>query len=592
MKEKQFLQIFVILLLLFLIKAVYKLQITQGANLKNIAENNYVRIEKIQPNRGRILDAEYNPIVKNIPANHLFVTPAKIKNKSMLFDFLKDAVNIEKKYFSDLLHKYRYYSHREILLKEDLSRQQVVTILENIDMFTALSIKSLSVRKYLSQNHFTGYVGKINDREYKVKKDKNYSQNDYIGKIGLEKKYETLLRGEVGYKVTQVDAIGNNLNLLKHDLKKDAVNGNDIVLTINCKLQEYCTSLLQEYEEGAIVVLNSKTGGVLSYVSLPTYDQNLFVTGFSNKQWKSINENPAHPMLDRIIHATYPPGSIFKPLVLGVGLEKNYIEKDTKLSNCDGGFDIGNRYFKCWLESGHGKTNSISALKYSCDVYFYDLSLMLKLSEIKEAVENSFLITPTGIDLMDERNGFFPDRGWYKKNYGKYAGIIGPKANISIGQGEILTSPLQMCCYYNAIANDGIWRQPFLIKTILNNKDSQSSFNRDTKRLPLSANSLSIIQEGLFEVVNGKWGTGYKAKVNGIKIWGKTGSAENHQGKDTHAWFAGYAGRIEPEITFTVLVENAGHGGSIAAPITQKLISYYYSEIDKLNKLDKNEQVR
>lgn len=581
MNSKKILQFSVIFLLLFLIKSLYNLQIEQGKHFKEIAENNYVRVNRIEPIRGKILDREYNEIVTNIPATNLFVTPSKIKDKQELSNFLQENIDMNSDVFLDILYKSRYRSHREIILKENLEYQQILNISENMDKFSSLTIKSSSVRSYLSENHFTGYVSRINDQEYESKKSEKYGRNDYIGKMGLEKKYEELLRGKIGYNVVQVDARGNNLNLLKHDLQKPAINGANLVLTIDNGLQKLSASLLEQYKKGAIVVMDVKSGAVLTYVSLPTFDQNLFVSGFSQKEWEKISNNPDHPMLDRVIHANYPPGSIYKPIMIGIGLEQKIIDENTRLAKCTGGLNIGNRFFKCWLPSGHGKSNAVEALKYSCDVYFYDLSLKLELATIKDYSQRSFILDPTGIDLINERKGFFPDRNWYKKNYGKYAAIIGPKANISIGQGELSVSPLQMCAFYNALANHGTWKQPYLLSKIISPDFDYQSPPRIERELPFSQKSLAIIDKGLYEVVNGKWGTGHAAQVHGIKVWGKTGSAENHLNKTTHAWFGGYAGKEEPEIAFVILAENAGHGGRIAAPIAQKIISFYYKNYKK-----------
>jgi penicillin-binding protein 2 len=250
------------------------------------------------------------------------------------------------------------------------------------------------------------------------------------------------------------------------------------------------------------------------------------------------------------------------------------IEPDTKMAECTGGMQIGNRFFKCWYEDGHGSLAVSDAIKFSCDVFFYDVSLLIDLDDMKDFTEKNFLTMKTGIDLPDERRGFFPDKAWYLDNYGRYTGIIGPKVNLSIGQGELLITPLEFCAYYCALANDGVWLQPHFLEGIIG-EDHNKLIEYETKQLPVSKETVEILQKALDRTVNERWGTGAGARVPGVKVCGKTGSAENHMGEDTHAWFAGYAEWEEPEIAFVVFVENGGHGGAVAAPVAQKLVDFY-----------------
>ena len=219
-------------------------------------------------------------------------------------------------------------------------------------------------------------------------------------------------------------------------------------------------------------------------------------------------------------------------------------------------------------------------------MFFYDLSLLLDLDAMKEFTKANFLTIKTGIDLPVERSGFFPDEEWYRENYGRYTGIIGPKVNLSIGQGEILITVLEFCAYYSALANDGLWLQPHFLEGYID-KDRVKVSDYETRRLPLAPENLELLQHALDRTVNEKHGTGLAAKVRGVDVYGKTGSAENHMGKNTHAWFAGYAKWEEPEIAFIVFVENAGHGGSVAAPIGGKIVNFY----DKLRSGNQEEYI-
>ena len=321
--------------------------------------------------------------------------------------------------------------------------------------------------------------------------------------------------------------------------------------------------------------MDMKTGGVLAYVSKPDFDPNLFTGGISNKDWNELISNADKPMLDRVIHGTYPPGSVYKPIMASLGLDEKKIEPDTKLTKCDGGMWFGNRYFKCWLEKGHGRLAVKNAMKYSCDVFFYDLSTRFSLEQLNRYTKQNYLSTRTGIDLPGERKGFFPSRKWYLDNYGKYVGILGHKVNLSIGQGEILVTPLQICAYYSALGNNGIWKQPHLLDKRIEAEHTYKNVFEE-KHIPKSEETLKLIQHSLYITVNERYGTGTASSVKGVNVYGKTGSAENHMGKKTHSWFSGYALCDRFEIAFDVFVENGGHGGSISAPIAGKLINYYY----------------
>jgi penicillin-binding protein 2 len=223
--------------------------------------------------------------------------------------------------------------------------------------------------------------------------------------------------------------------------------------------------------------------------------------------------------------------------------------------------------------------NVEKALTQSCDVFFYDLSLQFPLQNLDVFTKQNMLTVPTGIDLPGERAGFFPTEKWFRKNYGKYISITGQKVNIAIGQGELLVTPLQICAYYAALGNEGKWIKPhFLMKTVDENGSNLISY--ESQQLPVSAKNLNLIKKALYKVVNEKYGTGTRAFVQGVNVYGKTGSAENHMGEKTHAWFAGFAEWEKPEIAFVIFLENAGHGGSQAAPLAGKIVEFY----DKLRK--------
>ncbi len=572
-------------LFLLLIISLFRLQVVLGRTYQQIAESNFVRIRRITATRGEIYDHKYRPIVRNVPSHNLYLTSGKIKNVKALALFLERNFKIPEAELRDMVLKQRFKTYEEILLADNIPYETRLVLSEQMNYYPELSFRIGSTREYLYPNHFSGYVGRINEEEYEKYKAEDYSLNSYIGKTGLERFYEVLLRGSDGREIMQVDSQGRSLELFKTNANIEPLNGLSIVLTIDNDLQEFVSSTFPGSMRGAVVVTDVRTGGILAYVSKPDYDPNLFMQRITPEIWETLNRADK-PMLDRAIHGTYPPGSVFKPLTAGLGLSSGVVNPYTRLASCVGGMKIGNRFFRCWSGHGHGSTSLVDALKYSCDVYFYDLSLKLGLDEFKKYVADSHVIGKTGIDLPNERSGFFPDTMWYRKTYGKKVGIIGHKVNLAIGQGEVLTTPLQINAFYAAMANGGLWIQPHLLKqTVGRGRLTREQVIPMVKsRLPMSQAVLSAIRQGMWAVVNAPGGTGANARVSGGTVYGKTGSAENSMGKTTHAWFSGFLETDKPEIAVTVFLENAGGGGALAAPITARIFNYYLGNRAQIKK--------
>lgn len=565
-----------LLAVFFVVLAVnlFYMQVIDGDKYLTISENNYVRIVKLKPLRGNIYDRKYRPVAINRTSDNLYFQLSEIKNRKDLARFISETLTLDTLDVYRVIEKNRFRRYHDIPLKKGLDQKTMIKIAENMSDFPSLKLVSEYTRHYEYPNHFTGHTGALSEKEYEKMKHEGYQLTSIIGKNGLEKQYENMLKGEYGYKLLQVDATGRDLEFLKHNLYQPAKKGLDLILSIDNDLQEYIRAAFPKNKNGAVLVTDVRTGGILAYVSMPEFDPNIFSGEISQNLWNQIIHNSRKPMLDRIASGTYPPGSIYKPIMASVGLESKVINPYTKLSYCNGGKWIGDRFFKCWDEDGHGRLNVTDAIKQSCDVFFYDLSLKLELDQIRDYTRKSHLTVKTGVDLPIEVSGFFPDEDWYYKNYGKYAAIIGPKVNLSIGQGEVLATVLEFCSYYSAIANDGLWLQPHFLEGFIEKERVQVSGYK-TDQLPIEADNLKVIQEALRKACNEPHGTGLAATSRKYTVYGKTGSAENHMGKNTHAWFAGYAEWEEPEIAFTVMIENAGHGGSVAAPFAGKFLRFY-----------------
>jgi len=557
-------------------------QIINGKKYEEISRKNYIRIKRINPARGMILDEKLRPLASNTSSINLYITPFLIDKRENLINFLVENLPITTNYIEKLLYDNRFRAYEDILVYENFTEETLARIAEKMNYFPELSLKTEVLRQYSIPNHFTGYIAKINEQEFKRLRNEDYTINSKIGKAGIEKYYEGLLAGKSGFEIVQVDAVGRNLNLFKQDLNQSPINGFHLVLTINLQLQEYIQSVFPRDKAGAVVIMNCKTGGILAYNSFPEYDQNWFTEGISNAQWEFLRDHDMKPLLDRVTMGTYPPGSTFKVVSAAFGLEKNYITEFTRLASCQGGMQIGDRYFRCWLHSGHGRSNILEGMALSCDVFFYDLSARFNLDEFADFTKNSLIIERTGVDLPSEREGFFPKIDWYRQRLGRFLATTGIRANLVIGQGEVLTSPLAVCAHYAAIANNGLWKTPHFLNRAFNefNNIEYNFFPHQNQSLPYSPQTLDLIQKGLYEAVHRYNGTARFTKIKGAEIYAKTGSSENPHGSLTHASVAGYGKwNGEPEIAFYMIVENAGSGGSVAGPLMGKILQFYHENI-------------
>ncbi len=570
-------------LMIALIGALFRLQVVQGVYYQSIAESNFVRIRRIVATRGEIYDSKYRPIVTNIPSHNLYLISGKIANTVKLASFLQTHFSILPDDLRKMVFEQRFKTYEEILLADNIPYETVLALSERMSQFPELVFRVGTTRSYAYSNHFSGYVGRINEDEFARFREEDYSLNAYIGKTGLEAYYEVLLRGRDGKEILQVDAKGKSLELFQDNVSVAPVNGLSLVLTIDNDLQDFANSVFPPGLRGSIIVTDVKTGGILAYISKPDYDPNIFMQKISPEVWAELN-TPAKPLLDRCIQASYPPGSVFKPITGSEGLELGVVDRHTRLASCSGGMKIGNRFYKCWSAAGHGSLNIVDAHKASCDVYFYDLISRLSLDSVCAHTKACGLVERTGIDLPSEREGFFPNTEYYRVKRKIKSSLAGYKANLAIGQGEVLTTPLQINAFYAAIARGGLWLQPHLLKMTLGDNSLSRQQIQPLKqfRLPWSQTTLQIILDGLWAVTNAPGGTARAINVPGTTTYGKTGSAQNSMGSKTHAWFSGFIATDKPEIAVTVFMENAGGGGAVCAPVANRIFNYYIGNIDKI----------
>ena len=556
-----------------------KMQILQKGYYELKSKRNSVKkIEKI-PVRGLFLDRNKKLLVNNLPSYTIFITKEGYdKNQNKL---LEAAMGLEDGYINKFLEKNKRYSkYLQLRFKRGVSFNTISWIEENMEHLPGISYKVEMHRGYpanVTGAQMFGYLNEISQKQLN-KFQKKYKLGDFIGSTGLEKKYENLLRGKKGYNYLLVDSRRKFIGKFK-DGKNDmpAVKGNDLILTIDSELQRVAEESLRG-KRGAIVAIEPKTGDVLAMVSAPDYDLSKFAYLTTEDYLQKLHKDPAKPFFNRAIMSVKPPGSTFKILEAIAALDLGVINKNTTFY-CSGGGKFYGRYFKC--DGVHGRMNVIQAIERSCNVFYYNLIYKIGMKKWKEYATLFGFSKKTGIDLSNEAKGLIPDEQYYIKRYGKNW----PKsimASLAIGQGEVSVDPIQLALFTAIVANNGNSFRPHLLKGYI---DERTNKFVKVKPKPIHINIKKevwdIVKKGMFLVVNGK-GTAVASRIPNIFMAGKTGTAQNPHGDD-HALFIGFAPFDNPQIAFSIIVENVGFGASHAAPIAKKLVETYL-----LRKMNKN----
>ncbi len=446
-----------------------------------------------------------------------------------------------------------------------------------------------------------GYLGSISKKELKKADQDIYSGGDIVGKKGIEKLRESDLRGEKGRSYSEVDARGFEQKLLK---SVEPLPGREIRLTLDVDLQQIAESYMQAGEKsGAVVALEVNTGRVLAAVSTPSIPIKDFIGGISVKKWKALLDNPKHPLINKVVQATYPPGSTYKMVTALAGLAKGVIDEDTVLY-CPGHYFFGNRTYRCWKHSGHGQVNLQKAIEESCDVFFYQVGQRVGVDTLAEFARKLGLGKKTGIEMEYEKNGLVPTKEWKRKNR-RTKWQEGETLSIAIGQGFNLTSPLQICLMTATIANGGKVYRPQVVEQVIDpeGKVIENFSPEVVSEVKGLERYFKSIRKGMEGVVQGKHGTARRVRIKGLRIAGKTGTAQvvkiaqyKHLKEDDipykyrdHAWFTCYAPAENPEIAVTVLVEHGLHGGSAAGPVARAVLNQYFT--GRLNNIDPGDEV-
>jgi len=564
-------------LFLAMIVGLFNLQVIQHNELSKRSENNRIRLEPKIPQRGMVFDRDDKIIIDNRPSYTVSIIPFE-EVLGVTLPNLSELINLDTAQIRERIKRNMVSRYQPATIKRDVPFDVIAVLEEQSRNYPGVLYQMDMVRQFnreLGIETVTGYVGEVSDEELIQYADYKYHLGSIIGKKGLEKRYDLLLRGTEGTSFIEVTASGQRLGDYTGKNPIQSIPGANLTLTIDNDLQLACTNALDTFCCGAIVAINPRNGEILAMTSYPGYDANIFSSVIPEDLWQEISNNPDHPLLNRPLTGLYPPGSTIKLLTVGAGMEEGIIDADTKFKPCLGSMQFGNRVFRCWLEGGHGSLNAERALEQSCDVYLYQLGLKLGVDKLSEYFEKCGFGKLTNIDLPNEVPGLNPNSEYYNNRYGIKKWTRTLVLNLAIGQGELLTTPLQLAQFYCGLAMDGIIYQPHVVKRInYPNREIEDINPEISLTLPFSQGTMSILKEGIRLVVEGERGTAKRLKNKYYSIGGKTGTAENPHGEN-HSWFVGVAPLENPEIVVAAIVENAGHGSDVAAPLVGQIIRSY-----------------
>jgi penicillin-binding protein 2 len=578
------------------------LQIVQGRTLLRESEANRLREDPLQAPRGLLLDREGRALVQNRPSRNLVMDPAGVRGREKeLFALLSRFEDVDGTPLFDSLFLHRLFrqarqtpSQRPVLL-EDASPAEIALFSENQYRLPGV-IQEVAMRREYPYGslagHLLGYIGEIPEEQLDTLEAQGYHLGDLIGQMGMEEQYEKELKGRDGIRWIEVDAKGRIVGSPDDMPRTEPTSGLHVRTTIDLDLQKTAEAALPDSMMGAVVALDPRSGEILAMCSSPRIDPNIFALPGRRRarEWAKLALDPRRPLNNRAIQGIYEPGSTFKIVTSAAGLVSGKFGAHQHFPvACHGGFRFGARVQHCWQDKAplHGNLDMIGALTQSCDVYYYQLGLLVDMPWINKVGASLGLGSRTGVDLPNEKSGLLVDSAVHEarnKRLGwKWArGLI---LNLSIGQGELVT-PLQLATMVGGAADGRKVMRPHLMQAILepdNNKVVRRYQPEPLSKLDWSQETIDAIHEGMDSVVNGSRGTGHSVRLPNIRVGGKTGSAENPHGK-THALFVCAAPMDAPEIAVGVIVENGGHGGSTAGPIAAVILRTYFNKTGRLPK--------
>ncbi len=567
----QHLQYFTIAVFVILILRLFFISIIKGSYFQKISEDNRIQIFTLPAPRGIIYDRKGKVLVDNRLSFSVLLSPINLKREILEKTIVRLNGVLES------VNDYKPGMTGNVCLAEDVEPEKIFYLSEQKHNFPGMRIQVRPKRHYpygAFAAHLIGYLGQISKRELEDPVHVGYKKRDIIGKTGLEKIYDRFLRGRDGNEQIEVDVNGKPLRMLSH---QDSWMGDHLILTVDKNIQDTCEAVLRG-KKGAICVLNPKNGEVLAMVSKPDFDPNIFIENTSPLQYRKLFNDPELPMFNRVIQSQQSPGSVFKIITAISALEEGAVDLETTY-NCHGSFLLGrgrrSREFKCWKEGGHGRMEIIDAIAHSCDVYFYQAGLKTGVDSISEYAALFGLSALSGFCMPSEERGLIPSARWKREKTGE-CWYPGDTVNMSIGQGYVLVTPIQMANLASFVAGRGVLYEPFTVRRII---DTEGNIIRTfrpkvKKRVKLKQQTWDIIQRGMREAVTS--GTCRGVNFRNLAVAGKTGTTQNPHGDD-HAWFICYAPVEDPQVAMSVYVEHGGHGSSAAVPLARKILENMFN---------------
>jgi penicillin-binding protein 2 len=587
--RSKYLIIFVGLAFLLIFIRLWSFQVIKGSDLRHLSENNCIRLRENPADRGMLLDRKGNILAHNRPSFEVYLVPEDLRANPGVVTKVGEMLNMTRGEIEEKIKaQKRRTPFNPVKIKSDIDWHQLALLETNRVYLPGLIVDVRPRRAYDYgdlASHLIGYLGEVDENELRQSRESPYRMGAQIGKYGVEYRWENDLRGSDGGQQIEVDALGREIRPLG---VVEPFPGNNLFLTIDLELQKVAEEAYQD-KTGALIAMDPKTGRILAMVSKPSFNPDIFARNILPEEWKSLVENPYHPLQNKGIQGQYPPGSVFKIITAIAGLESKTITPNTQF-NCAGAFAYGNRDFRCWKEGGHGNLSLHRAIVESCDIYFYQLGLKLGPDLIARYAREFGLGRVTGISLPD-KPGIVPSSSWKKKRYG-VPWYSGETLSFSVGQGYLNATPLQLLVLISAVANGGKILLPQVaerVEDIYKNRLIEYP-PVELESVDVSEKTLQIIQEALKGAVNDPHGTGSACWLKEVKVAGKTGTAQviampedfkrgelkriPFKFRD-HAWFVAYAPFEDPKISVVVLVEHGGFGASAAAPIAKKVIEKY-----------------
>ncbi len=586
------------LLLSILIGRLFYLQVIAHEHFVTLSDDNRIKILPLPPNRGLIYDRNGLILADNLPTHRLEIIPEQIRDMDSLLDQLSTLINIrdiDRQRFKKVLK--RTPSFKPVPLRFHLSDSEVARFAVNRHRFPGVDVEAVLSRYYPHGElavHALGYVGRIDERDLQRIDQSDYSGTSHIGKVGIEKTYEELLHGDVGYRQVETNVEGRILRTL---VRTPPTPGHSLFLTLDTELQRVAEEALGD-QSGAVIAMDPNNGEILAFVSRPGFDPNLFVNGINTATYKTLRENKARPLFNRALRGQYPPGSTLKPFVALGGLEQGITSAHSH-TYCPGYYQLPgkDRKYRDWKRFGHGTVSLHNALAQSCDVYFYDLALSMGIDRLHGFLTRFGFGSKTGIDISGEAPGLMPSRQWKRRTH-NLPWFPGETLIAGIGQGFVLTTPLQLANATAMLSTYGYQQQPQMVARIQKPDSGELLPVRaqDVRQIKIdNQQNWRDIIAGMREVIHGKRGTAHKISEGApYEFAGKTGTAQVFGLKKDekydaerlvkklrdHSLFISFAPLDKPKIIVTVIVEHGGSGSAVAAPIARTILDQYLLRSD------------